>query len=212
MIRSTKISVCALLILNGLSVNAMDTNTNDHVFKNVKSVHIISDEGHINIKGGNGPDVHLKHRFNDRGTNIATNLQNGALHITNKKNNNGGNCDLTLNVPKTVPVTTELGAGNITFENLKSNVNLNLGAGHIKISVNEIPSTACTLVLKTGSGSVDLFLPRNGLVKYTRRPAVWGGQVNLFASETSGSDYNFLVTANTGIGNITVDNNKEATF
>lgn len=131
MSRSTKISVCALLILNGLSVNAMDTN--DNVFKNVKSVHIVSDEGNINVRGGNGSDVQVNHRFNDRGTYLATNLQNGALHITNKKNNNGGNCDLTLNVPKTVPVTTELGAGNITFENLKSNVNLKLGAGHIAL-------------------------------------------------------------------------------
>ena len=78
--------------------------------------------------------------------------------------------------------------------------------------MNEIPSTACTLILKNGAGNVDLFLPRNGLVKYTRRPAVWGGQVNLSATETSGADYNFLVTAHTGMGNINVDKKRESSF
>lgn len=208
MLRTTKILVCTFLVLNGLSSNAMGTNTNESTFKGIKSINIRSDEGHISIQGGNRSDVQVHHQFNGPGVKISKNIQNGTLFVINDKKDGGGNCDLTLNVPNTVHITTELGAGNISLEKLTSDINLKLGAGQLKMLITEIPSKPCSLVFKTGAGNIDILLPQNTLLKYARRPAVWGGNINLSAKETAGNDYNFLVTANTGMGDITVRNSR----
>lgn len=213
MVKMTKISACALLVLNGLSSQAMGTNTNINTFKGIKSVNIISDEGHITIQGhANKADVQIQHQFNGFGTKISKTIQNGILYVINNKKDDGGNCDLTLNIPNTVDVIAELGAGNVTLEKLTSNIDLKLGAGQIKLLATEVPTNPCKLNLKIGAGNIDLLLPTNSLTKYTSKPAVWGGNVTLNAKETSGNDYHFLVTANTSMGDITVKNNRESNF
>jgi hypothetical protein len=203
----TKFSGCVLLILSGYIANAIATNSNTDTFKGVKSIIIKSDEGHINIEGGDQSDVHFHHQFNKHGTKISKNLEDGILTIKNDKNEGGGNCDITFNVPNNIDIKTNLGAGDISINKLSANVDVNLGAGKVKIIVTEIPENQCSLNLNNGAGNIDITLPSNSLVKYKKRPTVGCGKVKLTAPATDGNNYNFLVSANTGMGNITVKNN-----
>ncbi|HSN89423.1 MAG TPA: hypothetical protein VL025_21850 [Thermoanaerobaculia bacterium] len=135
----------------------------------VESIHIDIPVGELEIEAGDGPQVetrvellckNTKPRCLEAARNVrfVYSTDDGRLHFQlkdwPKTNTRGLQVRALFTVPRTLPLRTELGVGELTVNGLEADLQVDLGVGEVNVTM---PETAVGSVnLDTGIGEADL--------------------------------------------------------
>lgn len=187
-------------------------------FENISKVKFQIDEANLTISSTDDKKTTVSAQFVGNACQTIFEQQGNTLNIINDKRRGGCFCNYQVSLPKDVevegefgaskmhfkgidgPMDLRLGSGEMQFENTRSSVSLNIGQGNV-IFIPARSESVQVFNLTGGNADLKCFLPQGTTTNRLKKPAYMG---NLETSVPASASPNFIITAQFGVGNLTV--------
>ena len=155
----------SLLLLSLLLINSQRSyalnQAEEIVFQeSVDHLQISVDEGNVKVKGHDGSHIKVQFVKHNQDCRAEARVEDKVLKIKNDKKAGGCAGDYEIQVPSVVKVTVSSGASELTLDNLKADIEFDIGSGDVKLT-----DVSGNIIASVGAGSISYTPARSDKVR-----------------------------------------------